>query len=193
MEKVSEGIIGGFYFEDASLMQEAESEQRKIQYLESKIDYKDLPRVQAIYEKALQDQVFHTPVGLFYLKGIRDFLVNADERLDKTLSPINMALSLKEGAKTRTADGKRNKEQQLKKKAEKNASNLKLSIILNLLLIAAVIAMYAITLNAKQPNILNYEKALVNRYSAWEQELTRREQVVRQKEKELKISDESNE
>ena len=32
--------------------------------------------------------------------------------------------------------------------------------------------MFAIALTSDEPNILNYERALVNKYSAWEQELT---------------------
>lgn len=47
--------------------------------------------------------------------------------------------------------------------------------------------MFMITLKSDNPNILNYEKNLVNRYAAWEQELREREQVVREKERELNI------
>lgn len=60
-----------------------------------------------------------------------------------------------------------------------------LSVILNILLGIAVIAMFMITLNSDNPNVLNYEKALTNRYAAWEQELTEREAKIREKEMEL--------
>ncbi len=59
------------------------------------------------------------------------------------------------------------------------------SIVLNIALVVAVIAMFIISLNSEQPNILNYEKALVDRYAGWEQELTEREQAVREKERQL--------
>lgn len=36
-------------------------------------------------------------------------------------------------------------------------------------------------------NILNYENAILNKYAAWEQELTAREQAVREKEQESGI------
>ena len=49
--------------------------------------------------------------------------------------------------------------------------------------------MFAITLNADQPNVLNYEKVLTDRYASWEQDLTEREQVIREKERELKIQE----
>ncbi len=45
-----------------------------------------------------------------------------------------------------------------------------------------VIAMFAITLTGKNPNILNYERALTDQYNlSWEQELTEREAAVRGK------------
>jgi flagellar capping protein FliD len=39
------------------------------------------------------------------------------------------------------------------------------------------------------PNILNYEKALQNRYAEWNQELSDREEAIREKEKELLINE----
>ena len=65
-----------------------------------------------------------------------------------------------------------------------------LSIILNVLLMIAIIAMFTITLESDNPNVLNYERALTDRYASWEQELTEREQAVRQRERELQIEEE---
>ena len=62
-----------------------------------------------------------------------------------------------------------------------------MSVMLNVVLVIAVIAMFVITLTSDQPNVLNYERALTNRYASWEQELTEREQAVREKERELKL------
>ena len=61
---------------------------------------------------------------------------------------------------------------------------------MNIALIAAVIAMFVITLKSDQPNILNYETALINRYSEWEEELSVRENALREKERELKLKGE---
>ena len=49
---------------------------------------------------------------------------------------------------------------------------------------------FIITLNSDQPNVLNYERNLQNKYATWEQELTQREQTVREKERELHIETE---
>jgi hypothetical protein len=47
--------------------------------------------------------------------------------------------------------------------------------------------MFVIAINSNQPNILNYQRVLQNRYAGWEQELTDREQAIRDKERELNI------
>ena len=73
-------------------------------------------------------------------------------------------------------------------KPKKKSIALPISVITNIGLAAAVIAMFAVALNADQPNILNYENVIQNKYAAWEQELTEREQAIRQKELELQIS-----
>ena len=65
-----------------------------------------------------------------------------------------------------------------------------MSVVMNIVMIIAIIAMFVITLNSDQPNILNYEKNIQNKYATWEQELTQREQAVREKERELHIDTE---
>ena len=62
-----------------------------------------------------------------------------------------------------------------------------ISTILNVVLALAVAGMFAITLKSDNPNILNYEKQILNKYASWDQELTEREQAVREKERELQI------
>lgn len=57
------------------------------------------------------------------------------------------------------------------------------SLILNFILAIVVGAMFAIALTSAQPNILNYERALINKYAAWEQELTERENRLREQER----------
>ena len=52
-------------------------------------------------------------------------------------------------------------------------------------LFGLIVAMFAITFTSKNPNILNYRQAITNEYSTWEQELTEREKVIREKERQL--------
>ena len=58
---------------------------------------------------------------------------------------------------------------------------------MNVLLLVAVIAMFVIALSSSHPNILNYRSAILNEYASWQQELSEREQIIRDKERDLKI------
>jgi hypothetical protein len=69
----------------------------------------------------------------------------------------------------------------------KRAYLLPVMITVNALLVLLVILMFVIAINSNQPNILNYERILQNRYASWDQDLTQREQTIRDKERELGI------
>ena len=49
--------------------------------------------------------------------------------------------------------------------------------------------MFIISTTGSRPTILNYEKAIQNRYATWEQELNDRESAVREKERELMLDE----
>lgn len=178
----TEWSVNGFLFADEENVQAAEKELQKIQFLEAKINYSDLRKVRAIYEKAVVENVFSTSVGLFYLKGMRDFLIREEEGWDAVLPKVPAPVG---GLKieSKTAEAKRR--EKLEKMLSQKKDQFRTSVIINVLLAAAVIAMFVIALNSEHPNVLNYEKKLTDRYAAWEQELTQREQTVRQKELEL--------
>lgn len=58
-------------------------------------------------------------------------------------------------------------------------------MIVNILLGILVAAMFWITLNSNNPNILNYKRKITNEYASWEQDLTERENAIREKESSL--------
>lgn len=49
-------------------------------------------------------------------------------------------------------------------------------------LVLCIIGMFYVNSTINSPTILNYEEEIVNKYSAWEQELTEREAAVRERE-----------
>lgn len=164
---------------DAAL---AESEQRKVEYLEARIDYNNPESILRIYRKAIGDRIFKSPVGLFFLKHMQIYLINQPGIDSDTVDDIPLYVSF-EGEFREQGNPARSRVKPAEpKQAAKKSIALPVSIIMNICLAAAVIAMFAITLNADQPNILNYEKVITNRYAAWEQELTERENAVRERE-----------
>ena len=176
-----ERTVGGFVFqttEDAAL---ASQELKKTEYLRMNMSYDNPEQVKQIYEKAVMERTFRTPVGYGFLWELRNFLLENGISEEK-LNPIPLQISY-QPRKNSYAPVKRNQE-----KASGQPGLMVYSVLLNILLALAVAAMFAIAVNGKSPNILNYEKAITNRYASWEQELTERENAVREKERELNIN-----
>lgn len=72
---------------------------------------------------------------------------------------------------------------------EKSKKRSKIFIGISITLGVIVIALFGVALLSKTPNILNYENAILDKYSAWEQELTDRENAVREKELQIDVND----
>jgi signal peptidase I len=75
-----------------------------------------------------------------------------------------------------------------KEDAKKNIALFRWSLFINLVLVVIVIVFFVITATSKNPNIINYENVLIDKYSSWDQELTERERAVKEKEAELNIT-----
>lgn len=180
----------GFCFlngEDAKL---AEKERKQIDFIESKMDYTNPERVLSIYSKLIEEQTFKTPNGLIYLKYLQNFLLNKTD-IDRTkvyaipvYEPCDKTYKEKESVIKKRA-------QETKKKEEaKKADKYKISVIINILLGIGILIMFWVATASDVPNILNYKRALEDKYATWEAELDERESVVRQKEKELRLTEE---
>lgn len=177
----SEFIKEGYLFQTKTELQIAESERKKIDFLETKIDYNRPEMVLRLYEKAVNERVFKGPVGIAYLKKLQEYLLDSGIDATAQIPPIPVLPAYGERVVFQKKSDKNKKE-----KAQVDyASRFKMSLIINLVLVLAVIAMFFIAFKAGQPNILNYERVITNQYSKWEQDLTRREQAVKEKERQL--------
>ena len=158
----------------------AQSEIKKIDYLKAHLDRGDADTVKALYDKAIDEKFFKTPVGIGFLTEMREYLIETLDYSEDEVRAIPLYMFY-DTTKKRTA------EKPVKKKD--HAGALFTSIVLNIALIIAVIIMFWIALNTDQPNILNYETVITDKYATWEQELTEREAAVRQAERELELSE----
>ena len=177
-------VVSGFVFYSEKDARLAEQERQKIAYLDKRIDHEDAESVLAIYKKAIEERVFRTPVGVEYLRELQGELAEKEELLGEEIPPIPLWTNFSD-----TRDKTSPARIRIRPAAQEDNKKgvLRLSILMNIVMLIAIIAMFVITLNSDQPNILNYEKNLQNKYASWEQELTQREQTVREKERELHI------
>lgn len=181
--------VGGFLFFTENDARIAEAELKKIEYLESRIDYSRPESILLVYEKTIHERIFMTPVGLQYLKGLQDYLL-AQPGINREDVP-DIPLYSTFGAKIRAQDKPaKNRIKSSPEERDRARSRFLISVVLNVLLTLAIISMFWISLKSDNPNIINYERNLTNKYASWEQELTEREQQIRKKELELRIENE---
>lgn len=178
-------LVDGYRFgsyQDAGL---AEEEQKKAEYFKGRVTGRNAKNLLAVYDKILDEKVFQTPVGWEYLKSVQEQL-RASGVPEDMIRPIPMYVTFSHmtgDELDRSEVRQRIRPSRKKKKTDK----FKISLIINLLLAILVAAMFMITLNSDNPNILNYKKVVVDQYASWEQELSEREQIVKEKERELQI------
>ena len=180
-----ERTVDGYLFLTKEDAVAAQNEKDRIELLEKKINYHSYEQVKTVYEKAVRERVFKTPIGYAFLKKMQGALKEKNVENEEII-PIPFYINFLPKVREKTAPARARIDV---KEEEKKRRTLAISISVNIALIVAVIAMFYITLNSDNPNILNYETAILNKYSSWEQDLEERESVVREKERELKISE----
>ena len=156
----------------------AQAEVKKIDYLKSHLDQGDADTVKALYDKAIDDHFFRSPVGMNFLAELREYMIGTLDFSEEEVRPVPIYV-LYDGASRRSSAKKTEKKQE-------KVGFLFVSAVLNIALIVAVIIMFYIATHTDQPNILNYESAITNKYAAWEQDLTQRESTLRQTQKAVK-------
>ncbi|MDD2971870.1 MAG: hypothetical protein PHE02_07050 [Lachnospiraceae bacterium] len=181
-------IVDGFQFSNERDAQAAKSEQDKVKLLESRLDYAYPDQVRMIYDKAIQNRIFKTPIGYTYLHTLQKYL--QDQLPGEEIRSVPLFMNYVNSMRSATSPARQRVEPK-KAEPEPAEKRLKAAHILNIFLAGIIIVMFIITMNGETPNILNYENVLVNRYAEWDEELTQREKVIREKEKSLNITPES--
>lgn len=177
-------IVSGYCFAGEDDAELAKQEVKKIAYLEKHMDYTMPDKILQVYKKSIEERIFKTPVGYEYLKNMQEFLLESENIDNREIEPIRLYVNFQPRMRKNTSPV----QNRIQAPAEKRKLRpLSISIALNIALAIAVCAMFVIALKSDNPNILNYENALTNKYSAWEQELSEREQAVRERERELNL------
>lgn len=186
MEERQEYIVEGYRFktqEDAKL---AELETKKVKYIEDRMNYEQPDRVLTVYKKALEERTFQTPIGMGYMEKLHDFLEN-NEAVTEPVPPIPLQKHYSRQIREVTNPAKKRIKE--RKKRDELKQKYVTSLILNIILVILVLLMFYIAIDSENPNVINYKNAVTNKYAEWEQELTEREKAVREKEKELKLTE----
>lgn len=190
MADKKEWAVEGFQFGTQAEAEQAKTEALRIEKLESMLDYGNIEMVEAVYNKAVENRVFKTAVGYTFLKNLRDIITENKENAMPRDIPVIGVSGIRENTAAASPKIKPGKKKQ-KIKMTKSEFSQKTLLLLNAVWMLVIAVMFIITSKGETPNILNYERTLQNRYSAWEQELKERESVIREKERELLIESEA--
>jgi hypothetical protein len=174
-------IVKGYCFGSAEDAEIARQEENKIDYLEEHMDYGKTENILMVYKKAIESRIFTTPVGWEYLKTLQKEL-NERSDLKEDIPPVALYTVFAH----RVGDDIKVPAPRIPEKVKDNTKKkFATSVIVNIMLVAVIGAMFYIAYTSDNPNILNYEHNLVNKYAQWEQELSERENALREKERNL--------
>lgn len=185
-----ENQVKDFLFSNTQDVLMAQEELEKIEKLEPKIGQADIELLYKLYNKSIEKRTFQTPVGHEFLLKVKRILdTNPNTPGEVVPIPLYTTFDL---TTRREQEAIQKHQQFMAKKKKDDAKKLNISIWINVILAVLVIAMFFIASTGSNPNILNYENALINKYAEWEQELREREVKVLQYENEYGIEHSSS-
>ncbi len=177
--------VAGYIFathEDAEL---ARNEIKKISYIETKMDMTNMTVVAGIYNKALENNTFQTPIGMEFMHNLYNML-NAAGIADE-IKPFPLYATFKRLDMSEKKSMRRTYSTQAQEDAAMRV-RLRNSYLISLILAIVIVVLLVITFNGSTMNAINYKAAVTNQYASWEQDLKEREAAVREKERELNIN-----
>ena len=181
-----EAYVGGYEFNTKEDAQLAKDELNAIKYVSAKTNTKDPKQVYNLYNKIIERKLFSTQIGMNYLKQLQTFLYKSSEIPNDKIQPIPI------NADTQEALDKRKEQIEFKSELRnlsiqvaKYRNNFIRAMVLNIILVIVIIAMFVILKTSSNPNILNYEVTIQNRYAQWQQELQSEEESLKAREQEL--------
>lgn len=198
--------IGGYIFDDENKAKKAAKELKAVEYILGQIKDGDEKAVLTVYKKLLNQRMFSTEIGMSFLAQLRQNLLDSEVFTPEDIPPV---YSLEEPPKDVTPEektedtisssdekvSKAKKEKADKKvvaKVTNDSSEIKrlkainkVLLILCIALLLCVLGMFYVSTTINSPTILDYEEKLIDKYSSWEQDLTEREEAIKEKEQEL--------
>ncbi len=191
--------IDGFLFSDPAEIAQAKKEMEGIRYLRTKLDRDNPEQVLLVYNQAVDQQLFATPVGYYFLKELQDYLITIPFIKDEDIHRITITERMtetfeksrkktvqekKKQAVRQYEDERKLREKKIQAKNTDFKARFALALFFDFLLLAMVVAMFAINLVSKDNvTILNYENQLINKYEDWEKELEEREMQLNERER----------
>lgn len=179
-------MVGGYEFATKEEAQLAKDELNANKYLSQKTNSKDPKQVYSLYNKIIERKLFSTHVGMNYLKNLQTFLYKSDEIPNDKIQPIPINSETQGEINIRRERSEFKSElRDMSVKVAKYKNNFTRVMIINVVLIIIIIAMFVILNTSSNPNIINYEVNIQNKYSQWQEQLQSQEESLNARENAL--------
>ena len=179
-------MVGGYEFATKEEAQLAKDELNAIKYLSQKTNSKDPKQVYSLYNKIIERKLLSTHVGMNYLKNLQTFLYKSDEIPNDKIQPIPINAETQGEINIRRERSEFKSElRDMSVKVAKYKNNFTRVMIINVVLIIIIIAMFVILNTSSNPNIINYEVNIQNKYSQWQEQLQSQEESLNARENAL--------
>ena len=194
--------VSGYIFYDEETAKKAEKEITAVAYTRDRLDMNNPDAVLLVYNRIVRERMFSTPIGYEYLTELAAYLNEATEIDGSSILPIDFTpeiireedlLKNSEADTEEKAPDTEKKNKQKKDKAaggdqiERLRGGLVTSLIVNLILLLAIVAMFILVEKSDIPTIINYENKLIDRYEEWQKSLEEREAIIREYEEKYNI------
>ena len=178
-------VVDGFVFSSVAEAQMASKEQKNIDIIKQRTPLSDPKAAYALYCKLIERNMFKTSVGLGFMYELRHYLI---EDCGYTPEDIPNIQAVKAVNNDIFADIKR---ESLEEQIKVSKLSIKRMTIVIVALIVIIVGMFVVAVINPNVGYINTEHKVLNKYSAWEEDLTNREKIIKQKEKELNINTET--
>jgi uncharacterized membrane protein len=177
--KENEYKVAGYSFSDAHDYKEAKREAESIDYIRANTDLNDLNKTIKLYHKLVERKTLKTVVGFTFLKELQERIVKEGIVSKENMPCIQI---VKEEKQIRSYANTLEHEQEQKHLTmiEDYKIRLRNSRIISAFLVGIIIVMIVISIWSDRNIFSNYENKILDKYSAWEEDLNSRELLLKE-------------
>jgi hypothetical protein len=177
--KENEYKVAGYSFSDAHDYKEAKREAETIEYIKANTDLNDLNKAIKLYHKLVERKTLKTVVGFAFLKELQERIVR-EGIVSKESMPCIQVERDEKTLKNFTNSLDKEREQKHLEMIENYKIRLRNSRIISAFLAGIIIIMIVISIWSDRNIFSNFENEILNKYSAWEEDLKAREQLLKE-------------
>lgn len=178
--------VDGFDFKTQEEAEAAEKEVQAVKYIRERIAGISPEKAVDVYNRLVREEMLSTPVGIAYLRELREEL-KVTPGVDKNKL---LVIKIKDDVVVKEISARTdNQVRPMPMPDKKNyKGKFRNSLIINLILVLAVFAMFFIAMTSDNPNIINYENNIINKYEEWQKDLEQREERILEYEKKYNLN-----